>query len=122
MHFVAEALEKKVETLSHMVKCYADPSRRGLKIAFQETMIWRTDIKALTLAEPYYWSGKTVEIVNQLQGDFDLSQITCSRHLLHSDVAFHWFPERQPLRVEAVSAIPGFRPADFLDIHALTSY
>jgi hypothetical protein len=116
MHFVAEALEKKIETLEHLAKCYDDPSVRGVHVAWNERHIWLTDIKALTLADPYYWNARTVELTTQLQPDFELSEITCSRHLLYSDIAFHWFPEKPPFQIQA------YNSEEFLDVKALSSY
>jgi len=108
---VSEALEEQHQALEFLVACHKDARLRpGVKPA--ERHQWMTDIYALKLALPFYWSRKTVELITSQWSIFDLDQVTVTRHMLYTDVAWHWF-EAPPFHIElpidngpAVTMIP----------------
>lgn len=102
MNLVSEALEEQIKATDNLIDWYTGEgeSAFGHIVIPAERHQWKTDIHALHLAKPFYWNKQTVEFVNALKTGFDLEKITCTRHLLYTDYAFHWFGDNPPFWIQ----------------------
>lgn len=109
MSYVSEALEKQVETCKRLWEVYdgtggMEPkflnALNHSRVSSSERLQWLTDLNALTRATPYYWSGKTTELVRQSREAFNLDEIVVTRHLAHCDIGWMWFPDVPPFYIQ----------------------
>ena len=105
MHQATEALERQLQVRRTLRKSIESVNARGASAFLaqvdslrDDAYQWANDFAMLGLAQPMYWTSETSQAVSAMASSFDLASITCSRELLHCDVAFCWF-ERPPLRV-----------------------
>jgi len=105
MHQATEALERQLQVRRTLRKSIDSVNDRGASAFFaqagslrDDAYQWANDFTMLGLAQPMYWTSDTSDAVAAMAPSFDLAAITCSRELLHSDVAFCWF-EKPPMKV-----------------------
>lgn len=116
MNYAAEALEQQTEALAYLRRAFNNPAKYRGKVEPQERNQWRTDIYSLEIAESFYWNSRTVQLVKQSLDDFNLDEVTCSRHVLFNDCGWHWFPDEVPFEIEE------FKTRRMLPVRAITWY
>lgn len=117
MNYAAESLEQQTEALAYLRRAFSDPVKyRGMGVSPQERNQWRTDMHSLELAESFFWNSRTVQLVKQSLDDFNLDEITCSRHVLFNDVSWHWFSDEVPFEIEE------YKTKRMLPVRAITWY
>lgn len=61
------------------------------RLVGRELPAWIDTAQGLLLSRPVFWSSECAGAVAAAAPSFDLSEITCERHLLFTDCAFVWF-------------------------------